>query len=138
MSCMSSLLTRVVRFVLSPRAAVADSSRRATLTGILLLSVANPYTAQASQAKDELILYAHSRIINYEQFQCFVKVINKENRSWDVRAKNGSHFGLGQMRSQWYRNLDAYRQIDATLKYITIRYQNSCKAWAFHQSNGYY
>ena len=135
---MNSLLTRAVRFVLSTRAAVADSSRRTTLTGILLLSVANPYTAQASQSKDELLLYAHSRIINYEQFQCFVKVINKENRSWDVRAKNGSHFGLGQMRSQWYRNLDGYRQIDATIKYITIRYSNPCKAWAFHQSNGFY
>ena len=135
---MNRLLTRAVRFVLSTRAAVADSSRRTTLTGILLLSVANPYTAQASQSKDELLLYAHSRIINYEQFQCFVKVINKENRSWDVRAKNGSHFGLGQMRSQWYRNLDGYRQIDATIKYITIRYSNPCKAWAFHQSNGFY
>ena len=135
---MNSLLTGVVRFVLSTRAAVADSSRRTTLTGILLLSVANPYTAQASQSKDELLLYAHSRIIDYKQFQCFVKVINKENQSWDVNAKNGSHFGLGQMRSQHYRNLDAYRQIDATLKYIKFRYQNSCKAWAFHQSNGYY
>ena len=135
---MNSLLTRAVRFVLSTRAAVADSSRRTTLTGILLLSVANPYTAQASQSKDELMLYAHSRIIDYKQFQCFVKVINKENRSWDVNAKNGSHFGLGQMRSKWYRNLDAYRQIDASIKYITIRYSNPCKAWAFHQSNGYY
>lgn len=135
---MNGLLTGAVRFVLSTRAAVADSSRRTTLTGILLLSVANPYTAQASQSKDELLLYAHSRIIDYKQFQCFVKVINKENGSWDVNAKNGSHFGLGQMRSQHYRNLDAFRQIDATIKYITIRYFNPCKAWAFHQSNGYY
>lgn len=135
---MNSLLTRAVRFVLSTRAAVAGSSRRTTLTGILLLSVANPYTAQASQSKDELLLYAHSRIIDYKQFQCFIKVINKENRSWDVNAKNGSHFGLGQMRSEQYRNLDAFRQIDATLKYITIRYSNPCKAWAFHQSKGYY
>jgi hypothetical protein len=103
-----------------------------------LLSVALPQQASASQAKDELLLYAHSRIIDYKQFQCFVRVINKENKSWNVNAKNGSHFGLGQMRSEHYRNLDAYRQIDATIKYITIRYQNSCKAWAFHQSNGYY
>lgn len=136
-SCMNRLLTRAVRFVLSTRAAVADSSRRTTLTGILLLSVANPYTAQASQSKDELLLYAHSRIIDYKQFQCFIKVINKESR-WNVNAKNGSHFGLGQMRSEHYRNLDAYRQIDASIKYITNRYSNPCTAWAFHQSKGYY
>jgi hypothetical protein len=64
-------LTSLVRFVLSTRAAVADSSRRTTLTAVLLLSVALPYTAQAYESKDELRLYAHSRIVDYKQFICF-------------------------------------------------------------------
>jgi hypothetical protein len=42
------------------------------------------------------------------------------------------------MRSQHYRDLDPYRQIDATLKYITNRYKSNCKAWAFHQERNYY
>jgi hypothetical protein len=92
--------------------------------------------AQASSV-DHLKLYAHSRIINFEQFECFSKIIYKESR-WNVNAKNGSHFGLGQMRSKHYRNLDGYRQIDATIKYIKHRYGSMCNAWRFHGKAGHY
>jgi hypothetical protein len=92
---------------------------------------------QAATQADYLKLYAHSRILDWKQYHCFVKIITKESR-WNPNARNGSHFGLGQMRSQWYRNLDPYRQIDQTIKYITIRYQSPCKAWAFHERKGYF
>jgi hypothetical protein len=92
---------------------------------------------QAATQADQYRLYAHSRIIDWQQFNCFAKIIHKESR-WDPKARNGSHFGLGQMRSQWYRNLDPYRQIDQTIKYITNRYITPCKAWAFHERKGYY
>jgi hypothetical protein len=92
---------------------------------------------QAATLADHYKLYAHSRIIDWNQYHCFVKIINKESR-WNPNAKNGSHYGLGQMRSQWYRNLDPYRQIDQTIKYITNRYQTPCKAWAFHERNNWY
>ena len=91
----------------------------------------------ANYSIDHLKLYAHSRLLDYKEFQCFNKIITKESR-WSYVARNGSHFGLGQMRSKHYRDLDPFRQIDASLKYITIRYQTPCKAWAFHQANGYY
>jgi hypothetical protein len=97
---------------------------------------ANP-AHSANYSIDHLKLYAHSRILDYKEFQCFNKIITKESR-WSYRAKNGSHFGLGQMRSTWYRDLDPFRQIDATLKYITKRYQTPCNAWAFHQKRNYY
>ena len=133
-SCMNSLLTGVVRFVLSTRAAVADSSRRTTLTAILLLSVALPYTAQAYESKDELRLYAHSRIVEYKQFICFNKLINAES-NWRIDAINGSHYGIGQMRNPKYRNLDGYRQVDWSLKYIKNRYSTPCIAWTFFENN---
>jgi hypothetical protein len=97
-------------------------------------------TLEANAAKysiDQLKLYAHSRILDYKEFQCFNKIITKESR-WSYTARNHSHYGLGQMRSTWYRDLDPYRQIDASLKYITKRYQTPCKAWAFHQERNYY
>jgi len=87
---------------------------------------------------DHYKLYAHSRIIEWNEFMCFKDIITKENRRWDVNAKNGSHYGLGQMRSTWYRKLDGYRQIDATIKYINKRYGSMCKAWRFHQQRNYY
>jgi len=92
---------------------------------------------QAATLADQYKLYAHSRIIDWNQYHCFVKIIHKESR-WDPNAKNGSHYGLGQMRSKWYRNLDPYRQIDQTIRYIKNRYQTPCKAWAFHEREGWY
>ena len=73
---------------------------------------------------DSLKLYAHSRIINYKEFQCFNTLITKES-NWRVEAinPNGNHFGLGQMRNTKYRNLDGYRMIDWSLRYINHRYQ---------------
>jgi hypothetical protein len=133
-SVMNSLLTTLVRFVLSTRAAVADSSRRTTLTAVLLLSVALPYTAQAYESKDELRLYAHSRIVDFKQFICFNKLINAES-NWRIDAINGSHYGIGQMRNPKYRNLDGYRQVDWSLKYIKNRYSTPCIAWTFFEEN---
>lgn len=73
---------------------------------------------------DSLKLYAHSRIVNYKEFQCFHTLITKES-NWRVEAinPNGNHFGLGQMRNTKYRNLDGFRMIDWTLRYIDHRYQ---------------
>jgi hypothetical protein len=126
------------------RAAVADSSLERkrglgaaiALTASLLITSIPEATAK-NYSVDHLKLYAHSRILDYKEFQCFNRIITKESR-WSYTAKNGSHYGLGQMRSKHYRDLDPYRQIDATLKYITNRYGTSCKAWAFHQERNYY
>ena len=121
----------------------ADSSlRRLVVVGVLCICMALlALQAQPAQAMTKSIdhykLYAHSRIINYEQYKCLSKIIYKESR-WNPQAKNGSHFGLGQMRSEHYRTLDAYRQIDATIKYITNRYGSMCNALRFHLKNGYF
>jgi hypothetical protein len=126
------------------RAAEADSSQErkiglgavyAITASLLITSI--PEATAKNYSVDHLKLYAHSRILDYKEFQCFNRIITKESR-WSYTAKNGSHFGLGQMRSKHYRDLDPYRQIDATLKYITNRYGTSCKAWAFHQERNYY
>jgi hypothetical protein len=137
-------LTSSIRCHRLKRAAEADSSLRrmqlsAKLYAItaLLLTISIPTATAKSYSIDHLKLYSHSRILDYKEFQCFNKIITKESR-WNYLAKNGSHYGLGQMRSKHYRDLDPYRQIDASLRYITIRYQTSCKAWAFHQKRNYY
>ena len=137
-------LTPAIRCHRLKRAADADSSQGrmhlmgavyvlAAITSIISIPEANAKTYSI----DHLKLYAHSRIIDYKEFQCFNRIITKESQ-WNYLAKNGSHYGLGQMRSTYYRELDPYRQIDATLKYITKRYLTICKAWAFHQDRNYY
>jgi len=104
---------------------------------IVILTLSTTIEAKAATQTDLLKLYAHSRILDYKEFQCFNKIITKESR-WSYLARNGSHYGLGQMKSKHYRDLDPFRQIDASIKYITIRYETSCKAWAFHQQKNYY
>ena len=135
----SSLLSLRLR-----RAAEADSSQErkiglgavyAITASLLITSI--PEATAKNYSIDHLKVYSHSRILDYKEFQCFNRIITKESR-WNYLAKNGSHYGLGQMRSKHYRDLDPFRQIDATLKYITNRYGTSCKAWAFHQERNYY
>jgi hypothetical protein len=105
------------------------------LTSVFATIGASP--ASAAYSVDHLKLYAHSRLLDYKEFQCFNKIITQESR-WSYTARNGSHYGLGQMRSTWYRDLDPYKQIDATIKYNRIRYQSQCKAWAWHIKHGWY
>jgi hypothetical protein len=137
-------LTKPVRFYRLKRAADADCSQgRINLVGrfyviAALLSITSIHNANASSYSiDHLKLYAHSRLVDYQEFQCFNKIITKESK-WSYTARNGSHYGLGQMKSKHYRDLDPFRQIDATIKYIKVRYQTPCKAWAFHQQRNYF
>ena len=134
-------LTRMLRFTSSFRAAVAVRSGRTLklLGGFYVLAASLTIGMQPAQASDadQYKLYAHSRLINWKQTHCFIAIINKESR-WNPYAVNGSHYGLGQMRSQHYRTLDPYRQMDSTINYIKHRYGSMCNAWAFHQKKGYY
>jgi hypothetical protein len=137
-------LTPVLRFLREKRTAFAVSSlkrRKRFGAGIAILAVTSTTgitnASSANYSIDHLKLYAHSRILDYKEFQCFNRIITKESR-WSYTARNGSHWGLGQMRSRHYGTLDPFRQIDATIKYITNRYQTPCKAWAFHQERNYY
>ena len=104
---------------------------------ILILTISTTVEAKAVSQTDLLKLYAHSRIINYEQFNCFNALITKES-NWRVDAKNGSHYGLGQMRNTKYGNLDGFSMVDWSIRYITKRYGSMCNAWRFFKVNGYH
>ena len=133
---LATYLTSPIRSILAgERLKPIARMRSLVLLGVLCVVSTTP--AEANPNIDQYKLYAHSRVINYEQFICLSKIIYKESR-WNPLAINGSHFGLGQMRSKHYRNLDPYRQIDATILYIKGRYGSMCKAWEFHKVKGYY
>jgi hypothetical protein len=139
---LDSSLTGSVRSIAeSERLKPCSSLKRSVLLGALCYFIAGSaiwvQPAEASTKEDLFRLYAHSRIIDYKQYKCLSSIIHKESR-WNEKAVNGSHHGLGQMRSEWYRTLDPYRQIDATIAYIKKRYGSMCNAWRFHQKKGYY
>ena len=137
-------LTNALRFLREKRTASAVSSlkrRKRHGAGIAILAVTStmliPNANSAAYSIDHLKLYAHSRLIDYREFQCFNMIITKESR-WSYTARNGSHYGLGQMKSKHYRDLDPFRQIDATIRYNQKRYKSQCKALAFHLKHGFY
>lgn len=133
---LASNLTKVVRSILAGEPLMRIARRRSlVLLGVLCVVGTTP--AEAVTDIDNLKLYAHSRIINYEQFQCLNKLITAES-NWRINAVNGSHYGLGQMRNKSYRNLDGYRQIDWTIRYIKGRYGSMCNSWRFFQKHGWH
>lgn len=103
---------------------------------ILILTLSTTPAKAVSQT-DLLKLYAHSRLVSMEQFSCFEALITKES-NWRVDAKNGSHYGLGQMKNQTYRRLDGFNQIDWSIRYITKRYGSMCNAWRFFKEHNYH
>ena len=85
-----------------------------------------------------LKLYAHNEIRDWDEFECYVELIYKES-TWNYKARNGSHYGLGQVKSTWYRDLPPRKQIKAHLRYIDHRYDGSpCKALRHFYRKGWH
>jgi len=107
---------------------------RALFIGLMASFISLPFATSSYAWKNHemnLKLYAYNNIKDkdWDQFICFVDLIEVESR-WDYKAQNKSHYGLGQMRSTWYRDLTPRQQIKAHLRYIDHRYQGDiCKAY---------
>jgi len=133
--------------ILTRLASLKDSSLRRPviaralfITGfVIALSVAVIPKAYSQKPVNvmNIKLYAYNKL-NWDQFQCYNWLIHHESR-WDYKAKNGSHYGLGQMRSKWYGTLNPMKQIDAHLNYIKHRYKgDTCKALAHWERKGWH
>ena len=111
--------------------------KRLFIVASLIAALNGQSYAYGVQQSDLLKLYAHSRIINYEQFKCFDALITRESH-WRVDARNGSHYGLGQMKNARYGRLDGFSQVDWSIRYCKTRYGSMCNAWRFFKANGYH
>ena len=122
------------------------AARRALGRAIVILALAMTQSVAVtseSNAKQKPLnvmnikLYAYNQM-SWRQFECYNWLIHHESR-WNHRAKNGSHYGLGQMRSTWYGTLNPMKQIDVHLKYIEHRYDGKpCKALAHWERKGWH
>jgi len=81
--------------------------------------------------------WAFIQLNDIDQFYCLDELNYKESR-WNPKAKNGSHYGIPQGRSEYLSRVDGYKQIDWQLKYIEKRYSNPCNALAHHKIKGWY
>ena len=106
------------------------------MTVTLIAAVLTNINTTPSKADMNLKLYAYNQM-SWKEFECFNWLIHYESR-WNPKAKNGSHYGLGQMRSTWYRDLSPQGQIRATIKYISHRYGDACKALHHFETKGWH
>ena len=100
------------------------------LSALLLISI------DSSKADMNLKLYAFNKM-DWSEFECYNWLIIKES-NWNPKSRNGSHYGLGQMRSTWYIDLSPKKQIDAHIKYIRHRYKDACKALHHLETKGWH
>ncbi len=128
------------------RAASRFSSQARRFGGISMLSAlavlashpthANTIDSSWRNHEMNLKLYAINKIQDWDQSLCFIEVIHRES-SWRYWISNGSHHGLGQMRSTWYKDLSPRRQIDASIAYYLHRYGSMCGALSHWQKKGW-
>ena len=105
---------------------------------LVILQMAIPMPSYAAGISiDALRLYAHSRLTDFTEFMCFDSIIISESH-YNYLARNGNHYGIGQMESKTYQSRDPYTQIDLTIVYIHTRYKTMCNALTFHKKHGYY
>lgn len=131
-------LSQSLRGSFAARRAIARAMFIASIAISLNLGFGKDVT-QASQKPLHIMnikLHAYNKL-SWEQFECYNWLIFEESR-WDYKARNGSHYGLGQMRSTWYATLDPIRQINVHLRYIKHRYGTACKALAHWERKGWH
>jgi hypothetical protein len=69
-------------------------------------------------------------LLNYDyvQHKCLTKLYGKES-AWNPKARNGSHYGIPQGKSEYLATLDGYGQVRWGLSYISNRYSTPCNAY---------
>ena len=117
--------------------------RRLCLSLVLGL-VLNPILTTPSNAiylkryQTDWALVAMNHLGTLEEAQCWVELIWRESR-FDPKARNGSHYGLAQMRSTWYRDLKPRQQVRAHMNYLDHRYNGSaCEALHHNKTKGWH
>jgi len=105
--------------------------------GIALLL---PYQAGSTKPKEYIDYKTYSLYLldfNYQQHKCLLKLYGKES-AWNPLARNGSHYGIPQGRSEYLSRVDGYKQIQWGLNYIGHRYGEPCVAWDHFNRKGWH
>lgn len=116
-------LTTAISFTLISSAVITPAAYAGTDSG-------QPSRVQILTA---LRLMSHS----YTEYLCAKEIIRKES-NFRTDARNGSHYGLAQGRSEYLATATYTQQLAWFYRYTRSRYGEACKALKFHQKNNYY
>lgn len=97
---------------------------------------ANAYPLKREQQDWALIAMNH--LTSLMESQCWVELIWRES-TFNPKAKNGSHYGLAQMRNEKVKGLSAREQVRWHMRYLDHRYDGSaCKALKHLKTKGWH
>jgi hypothetical protein len=101
------------------------------------------YSVAQDNSIPNLKLFAYHAFKTYDQFDCYNYLVIKESR-WNYKAKNGNHYGLGQIKNKMVLKQTPRQQILFHMKYIGHRYgyvngePNACIAAEHFDSKGWH
>jgi len=81
--------------------------------------------------------FAKSMISSNKEWGCLARLWGKES-AWNYKAKNGSHYGIPQGRSEYLKTATAQQQVIWGLNYIRARYELPCNAWKHWQEKNWH
>ena len=111
-----------------PRGAVACGVLVAI--GIALCIMPYAGSSESVQQKTYIDYKTYSLYLldfNYKEYKCLLKLYGKES-AWNPLARNGSHVGIPQGKSEWLATQDGWSQVRWGLDYIGNRYGEPCIA----------
>jgi hypothetical protein len=124
-------------------AAPKDRGRRVAIAIGIALSMAMPLDAQASNQAIRYVKDLAAYQLTDKQELCHHEIVYRESR-WNPKAKNGSHYGLYQGKSQSLKNASTIKQWWWYWHYVAHRYgwteydePNYCKALHHLKTKGW-
>jgi hypothetical protein len=108
--------------------------------GIALLLVPRAGSSESVQQKEYIDYKTYALYLldfNYKEYVCLLKLYGKES-AWNPLAKNGSHNGIPQGRSEWLATQDGWSQVRWGLDYIGHRYGEPCIALDHWRTKGWH
>ena len=135
----STFVNRFDKLATLPARRGPKAARRRAVRGGLCLSLAlglllNPIFISNSNAyplkreQQDWALVAMNHLGDLQEAQCWVELIWRES-TFNPNAKNGSHYGLAQMRNAYVKRLSPRKQVVWHMRYLDHRYNSSaCEA----------
>ena len=107
----------------------------------IFLTIVIPATSNAYPLKrhqQDWALVAMNHLGDLTEAQCWVELIWRES-TFNPNARNGSHYGLAQMRNDKVRTLSPREQVRWHMRYLDHRYDGSaCKALKHMNKKGWH
>jgi hypothetical protein len=81
--------------------------------------------------------WAFIKLNNVDEFHCLDELYYHESR-WNPLARNGSHHGIPQGRSEYLAKVDGFKQVEWGIKYNINRYGSMCNALDHFKRKGWH